>query len=191
MIIAGVEIKLSVLPALGVIILLVPIQIYVGWHKSKTGFENVMYTSKRVHIMSEILTAIKLIKFYAWEMPFYDRIVSIRKNELTQLRKNQIANAINYTIVFCVPVLCSLLSLLTFWQTGGDVTPVIGFTIVSVYNTLRYPLLMAPQAINSLSDAVTAATRLDEFFAHDEIQEAKRYPLPTDSEVTISIVSYL
>lgn len=50
---------------------------------------------------------------------------------------------------------------------------------------------MAPQAINSLSDAVTAATRLDEFFAHDEIQEAKRHPLPTDSEVAISIVSYL
>jgi len=48
---------------------------------------------------------------------------------------------------------------------------------------------MAPQAINSLSDAVTAAKRLDEFFAHEEIQEAKRYPLPTNSDVTISIVS--
>jgi len=166
-----------------------PVQIYLGWFKSKTGFENTMTTSKRVHIMSEILTAIKLIKFYAWEMPFYERIVSIRQTELSLLRKNLIANAVNFMLVFCVPVLCVLFSLLTYWLTGNQVTPVIGFTIVSVYNTLRYPLLMAPLAINSLSDAVTALKRLDEFFAHEEIQEAKRYPLPTDSNVTISIVS--
>jgi hypothetical protein len=62
-----------------------PVQIYLGWFKSKTGFENTMTTSKRVHIMSEILTAIKLIKFYAWEMPFYERIVSIRQTELSLL----------------------------------------------------------------------------------------------------------
>ena len=174
---------------MGVILLLLPVQIYLGWFKSKTGFENTMTTSKRVHIMSEILTAIKLIKFYAWEMPFYERIVAIRQTELSLLRKNLIANAVNFMLVFCVPVLCVLFSLLTYWLTGNQVTPVIGFTIVSVYNTLRYPLLMAPLAINSLSDAVTALKRLDEFFAHEEIQEAKRYPLPADSNVTITIVS--
>jgi len=138
--------------------------------------------------MSEILTAIKLIKFYAWEKPFYERIVEIRKKELHLLRNNLIANAFNFMLVFCVPVLCALFSFLMFWLSGNTVTPVLGFTIVSVYNTLRYPLLMAPLAINSLSDAVSALKRLDEFFAHEEIAEAKRYPLPTDSDVTILIV---
>ncbi len=146
-----------------------------------------MTTSKRVHIMSEILTAIKLIKFYAWEMPFYERIVAIRKLELTLLRRNLIANAFNFMLVFCIPVLCVLLSLLTYWQSGYVITAVLGFTIVSVYNTLRYPLLMAPLAINSYSDSVTALKRLDEFFAHEEIQEAKRYPLAKDNDVAISI----
>ena len=190
MIIAGIEVNVSCLPALGVILLLLPVQIYLGRFKSKTGFDHTMTTSKRVHIMSEILTAIKLIKFYAWEMPFYERIVAIRKVELSLLQKNLIANAVNYMLVFCVPVLCVLFSLLTYWLTGNTITPVIGFTIVSVFNTLRYPLLMAPLAINSLSDAVTALKRLDEFFAHEEIQEAKRYPLPTNSDVTISIVCF-
>lgn len=186
-IISGIEIGVSSLPALGVILSLLPVQIYLGRFKSKTGFDNTMTTSKRVHIMSEILTAIKLIKFYAWEMPFYERIVAIRKLELTLLRRNLIANAFNFMLVFCVPPLCILLSLLTYWQTGYVITSVLGFTIVSVYNTLRYPLLMAPLAINSYSDAVTALKRLDEFFAHEEIQEAKRYPFPKDNDVVISI----
>ena len=88
-IISGIEIGVSSLPALGVILSLLPVQIYLGRFKSKTGFDNTMTTSKRVHIMSEILTAIKLIKFYAWEMPFYERIVAIRQTELSLLRKNQ------------------------------------------------------------------------------------------------------
>ena len=151
MIISFVELGLSALPALGVIICLIPLQIYLGILKSKVGFECTMTTSKRVHIMSEILTAIKLIKFYAWEMPFYDRIEEIRKKELKLLQKSLIANAVNFMVVFCVPVVVALLALLTYWKTGNIISPVIGFTVVSVFNTLRYPLLMAPLAINSLS----------------------------------------
>lgn len=167
-----------------------PVQIYLGYFKSKIGFENTMTTSKRVHIMSEILTAIKLIKFYAWEMPFYDRICEIRKKELSLLKKNLLANSVNFMLVFCIPVLCVLSALLTYWLINEEaVDAVLGFTIVSVFNTLRYPLLMAPLAINSFSDAATALKRLDEFFSHDEIPKAVRYPLPKDSDITINIVS--
>ena len=75
-------------------------------------------------------------------MPFYERNVAIRQKELSLLRRNLIANTFNFMLVFCVPVLCALFSFLTFWQTVNIITPVLGFTIVSVYNTLRYPLLM-------------------------------------------------
>lgn len=91
-------------------------------------------------------------------------------------------------VVFCVPVLVALLSLLTYWLSGNKIDPVVGFTVVSVFNTLRYPLLMAPLAVNSASDAITALQRLDEFFAHEEIQPAVRYTLPTDTDVTINVV---
>lgn len=151
MVLSFIELGLSALPALGVILLLIPLQIYLGILKSKIGFKNTMITSERVQIMSEILAAIKLIKFYAWEQPFYDRICEIRKNELSLLRKNLIANSVNFMVVFCVPVLVALFALLTYWLTGHTINPVIGFTVVSLFNTLRYPLLMAPLAINSTS----------------------------------------
>ena len=151
MVLSFVELNYSALPALGIILILIPIQIYLGRFKSRIGYENAINTSHRVHIISEILTAIKLIKFYAWEMPFYERIAEIRRRELDLLRKNFIANSLNFMFVFCVPVLVSLFALLTFWLTGNTITPVVGFTVVSVFNTLRYPLLMVPLAINSFS----------------------------------------
>jgi ABC-type multidrug transport system fused ATPase/permease subunit len=151
MTIAFVELSYSAVPALVIILILFPVQIYLGRLKSKTGFEYTMLTSRRVHIMSEILTAIKLIKFYAWELPFFDRVVEIRKREMELLKKNLIANSFNFMLVFCIPVLVALFALLVYWKTGHDINPVIGFTTVSVFNTLRYPLLMAPLAINSAS----------------------------------------
>ena len=150
-VISFVELGYSAAPALAVILILLPLQIYLARLKSRVGFENTHITSERVQIMSEILSAIRLIKFYAWEMPFYERIDEIRKKELSLLKKNLIANAVNFMCVFCVPVLTALLALLTYWLTGNKINPVIGFTVVSVFNTLRYPLLMAPLAINSAS----------------------------------------
>lgn len=155
MVISFVEIGYSAAPALAIILLLLPLQIYLARLKSKLGFENTNKTSERVQIMSEILMAIKLIKFYAWELPFYDRISKLRKTELSLLKRNLIANSINFMMTFGVPVLCILAALLTYWLTGNKINPVIGFTVVSVLNTLRYPLLMLPLALNSLSGKPT------------------------------------
>ena len=151
MVIAFVELSYSAIPALVIVLGLFPLQYYLGRLKSKTGYEYTTITSKRVHIMSEILTAIKLIKFYAWEIPFYERVEEIRKREMQLLRKNLIINAINFMLVFCIPVLISLFALLVYWKSGHEINPVIGFITIAFFNTLRYPLLMAPLAINSFS----------------------------------------
>jgi ABC-type multidrug transport system fused ATPase/permease subunit len=148
---AFIELGLSALPALGIVLIVIPIQIAMGWLKSKLCFKKTMTTSKRVHVMSEILTAIKLIKFYAWEKPFFDRVCEIRKTELSLLKQDMLMTVVNFTIVITTPVSCSLLTFLTLWQRGYELNPVIGFTIISVLNTLRYPLIMLPLAVNSAS----------------------------------------
>jgi hypothetical protein len=149
--IAFAELTYSAAPSVVVMIILIPAQIYIGYLKSRIGFENTMTTSRRVHIMSEILTAIKLIKFYAWEQPFYDRICEIRKKEMSLLKRNMILNAFNFTVVLAVPASITLFAFIIWWQTGHVVDSVIGFTIASVIGTLRYPLLMTPLAVNSAS----------------------------------------
>ncbi len=45
----------------------------------------VQYTDQRVQLMSEILMAIKLVKFYAWELPFAKRVTESRAVEVRQV----------------------------------------------------------------------------------------------------------
>jgi ABC-type multidrug transport system fused ATPase/permease subunit len=146
---------IAVLPAVGIIVgFVIPLQIYLGILRSRTGYENTNTTSRRVHIMSEILTAIKLIKFYAWEMPFQERIETIRTHEMSLLLTGLRINAVNFAVVFAAPVLSALLVLLMVKSLGGKLTGVNGFVIVALYNTFRYPLLMLPLAVNSASGKI-------------------------------------
>jgi hypothetical protein len=43
--------------------------------------------------------------------------------------------------------------------------------------------------IEYFEDALSAMKRLDEFFAHEEIQPAVRHPSPTNTDETIVVVS--
>jgi hypothetical protein len=165
-VIAFAELGYSAFSALVVVVFLIPLQVFMGKIKSKIGLKNTMATSTRVHIMTEILTAIKLIKFYAWEEPFYERISAIRTRELNLLKKNLIANSINFMIVFCAPVAIVLLTLLTYWLAGFNINPVIGFTIASVFNTLRYPLIMLPLAVSSMSGKKIIQLRINFLIIH-------------------------
>jgi hypothetical protein len=56
----------------------------------------VRFTDHRIELMSEILLAVKLVKFYAWEAPFATRISEARSVEVTQVWEGnkQIDNAI-------------------------------------------------------------------------------------------------
>lgn len=58
------EIRLSALPALGWVMVLFPIQMYLGKRTNDFSRDQTGKTTERVHLMSELLTAIKLIKVF-------------------------------------------------------------------------------------------------------------------------------
>lgn len=43
---------------------------------------------RRVTLMNEVLSSIRMIKFYAFEKPFETRVLKAREDELSALRKN-------------------------------------------------------------------------------------------------------
>ena len=46
---------------------------------SFTRSKAAVYTDKRVKVMNEVITGIRVIKMYAWEYAFRDLVSSIRK----------------------------------------------------------------------------------------------------------------
>ncbi|KAJ3170330.1 Multidrug resistance-associated protein 1 [Geranomyces variabilis] len=188
-ILAWTEVGISALPCLGFVILLLPTQMYLGRKISVLNRAQTTVTTSRVHIMSEILTAIKLLKFYNWESPFDEKITKIRAREMSLIRRGMIVKAINFTVVFAIPVFVALTSLGMYVGTDHKLTASISFTVLSVYNTLRYPALMLPLAVRSTAGAMTALTRLNEFLSLAEVVEVIPKLPPPGSNLAVSIKS--
>ncbi|KAJ3277152.1 hypothetical protein HDV01_000204 [Terramyces sp. JEL0728] len=181
------QIQISALPAVGFVLILLPLQVYLGKRTNDLGRKQAFKTVERVHLMSEILTAIKLIKFYAWEVPFADKIAELRKEEMKYIYRGLMTKVINYTIVFAIPVLVALTCLATYVAIGNKLTASVVFTTLSVFNTLRYPFFMLPMAVKSYVGGVAATDRISGFLQLEEVVELKPTSAPEGSDLALEI----
>jgi len=131
-ILAFIEIGLSAIPCLVFVLILTPLQMYLGKVTSDLNRIQTQLTTERVHIMSEILIAIKLIKFYAWEKPFASKISDVRSREMYTIYKGMIVKAINFMTVFAVPIWIALASLGMYVALGNKLTASVSFTVLSI-----------------------------------------------------------
>lgn len=53
------------------------------------------YKDSRIKLMNEILGGIKVLKLYAWEPSFSEKVLEMRKNELRVLKKSAYLNSLS------------------------------------------------------------------------------------------------
>lgn len=68
--------------------------------------KKVRFTDMRVKLMNEILGGIRIIKYYAWELPFRQRVTEVRMDELRMLKRMAYVTAIGFTtIIMAAPTI--------------------------------------------------------------------------------------
>ena len=70
--------------------------------------------------------------------------------------KAALVKVLNMTLVFSIPPVSGMVvfSIATF--KGNGLNPVVSFTIMSLFNTMRFPLVMLPAALRGMSGEVAA-----------------------------------
>ncbi|RKP06702.1 P-loop containing nucleoside triphosphate hydrolase protein, partial [Thamnocephalis sphaerospora] len=137
---AFVELGLSAFPALALLLLLFPIQYKLGQYIAHNAFAMARRTADRVSAISEILTTLRVIKCYAWEIFFRDRVKAIRAEELRHLRRNLMAKGWTFVVAFVAPVLLTLLCLVMDQHIMGEMNMRAThiFTLLSIFNMIRW-----------------------------------------------------
>lgn len=70
-------------------------------------FQNIMNTKDtRMDALNEMLSAIRIVKFFGWEGKFVEKITAARESELNQTKKSYIRMALAETVWFIVSVPC-------------------------------------------------------------------------------------
>ncbi|KAJ7984782.1 hypothetical protein DPEC_G00358350 [Dallia pectoralis] len=179
----------SVLAGVAVMILLIPFNAAIAMKTRAYQVEQMQYKDSRIKLMNEILNGIKVLKLYAWENSFKEKVLEIRQKELNVLRKTAYLGALSTMAWTSAPFLVALTTFAVYVTVDENnvLDPQKAFVSLSLFNILRFPLNMLPQVISSVVQASVSLKRIQDFLSHDELdpESVDRTNTATDSSVTV------
>ncbi|PVD18522.1 hypothetical protein C0Q70_21071 [Pomacea canaliculata] len=132
--------------------------------------KGISITDRRVRMMNELLSCIKLIKMYAWEKPFARKIAEIRLEEQKVLEKSAIVQSISTGVAIMVPVIASSLTFIAMVSADNDLTAAQAFTFVALLNSMRFVLGVLPYGVKSLAEVSVTLKRYQSVLLMEEMQ---------------------
>lgn len=177
----GQEIGVSMWFAFIVLICLVPVNIVV--FKKIQGYRiGILKASDaRVKLMNEIISGIKIIKLYCWDTSFANKAQEIRLVEIAVLKKLVYLVGIAFSVILLsVP---TMLPVVVFAAANSvfkiSITASKAFTVISLFNILRFPFAFLPMAAVQWVTTMVAMKRIQNFLLMPELDDSKRAP-PAD-----------
>ncbi|CAJ0909146.1 405_t:CDS:2, partial [Entrophospora sp. SA101] len=189
-ILAWIQLGIAALPALIILLILFPIQYKLGRLTSSISISITRSTSSRIHLMSEILTAIKLIKFYAWELYFRDRVSRVRRQEWDHILNGIVVKVWTYCVLFGAPILAMLGCLCVRLLINDDDTELDAhtlFTVLALFYTVRYPLFMLPIAVKTTLGSRESIHKINVFLLQNEIEPFNQEAGPINGDPDLRI----
>ncbi|MEW5303174.1 MAG: hypothetical protein WDW36_005892 [Sanguina aurantia] len=162
--------------ALAVTILLIPLSTLVGKSLAAARKQMLIHIDARVKLCSEIITGIRAIKLYAWEVPYVNRVTTLREKELVQIYRTQLMSSLNTAVFMSGPVLVSLAAFGVRSAMGLPLTAAVAFPSLALFNLLRFPIIMFPSQVMSLINARVGLQRIQKFLEADEMVPAALLP---------------
>uniref|UniRef100_A0A8C2BI98 ATP-binding cassette, sub-family C (CFTR/MRP), member 3 n=1 Tax=Cyprinus carpio TaxID=7962 RepID=A0A8C2BI98_CYPCA len=181
----------SVLAGVAVMVLLIPFNAFIAMKTRTYQVEQMKYKDERIKQMNEILNGIKVLKLYAWETSFQEKILQIRQKELNVLRKTAYLSALSTMAWISAPFLVALTTFAVFVTVSEEniLDAEKAFVSLSLFNILRFPLNMLPQVISSIVQASVSLKRIQDFLSHDELDPESVDRRNNTSEYAVSVVN--
>ncbi|CAI5973409.1 unnamed protein product [Closterium sp. NIES-64] len=161
---------ISMLSGLGVMlaVMLANLLVASGIHRFIT--EIMSAKDARMKATSEALSSMKIIKLYAWQQHFQDKIQSLRDSEASWLVKFMAYAAVNIFLLWLTPLAVSVATFGTMVALGVPLTPASVFTAIATFRILQEPLRSFPSVISAVTQAMVSLKRLSRFLSDEELQ---------------------
>lgn len=92
-----------------------------------------------------------------------------RKEEMRQHLKRGSIRALNSAVSNSVPTLVLVVTLIAYAKSGGPIVASTVFTVISLLNQLRFPLLFYPMLIDALANGNNSLKRVSRYLSADEL----------------------
>ncbi|KAJ3191005.1 hypothetical protein HK101_008174 [Irineochytrium annulatum] len=160
----------SVFAGVAVMLVMIPINAVLATKSRDLNKVQMKNKDGRTKLMDEILNGIKVIKLYAWEIPFAGKVNEVRERELATLKNIGYLSATQSFTWACTPFLVSFLTFATYSLVSNEpLTSTKVFVSLALFNLLQFPLTVFPNVITSVIDASVSFNRLYTFLMNEEL----------------------
>ncbi|XP_027537873.1 multidrug resistance-associated protein 7 isoform X2 [Neopelma chrysocephalum] len=157
------QVGLAFLGGLALSLLLVPINKILANYIMMNSREMLKHKDTRVKLMTEFLSGIRVIKYYAWEKHFGTRINACRAKELQKLRAIRYLDAVCVYLWAALPVVVSIAIFVTYALMGHQLTATKVFTALALVGMLILPLNSFPWVLYGTLEAKVSLDRIQRF----------------------------
>ncbi|KAK8766469.1 hypothetical protein V5799_006750 [Amblyomma americanum] len=165
------QLGIATLGGLGVMIILIPVNGAVTAYIRKCQVQLMKHKDRRLKLMNEMLGGIKVLKLYAWEMSFQERVLAIREDEMKSLKVQAYFGAAIIFAFTTAPFLVALASFAVF--IAIDPANVLdankAFVSLSLFNILRVPMAFLPMLITFTAMFLVSLGRINKYLRSDEL----------------------
>ncbi|KAI0342890.1 ABC protein [Trametopsis cervina] len=186
LIILLVQLGVSALAGFSLFILLIPLQERLMSVQLTIRKKANKWTDQRAKIILEVLGAMRVVKYFSYEVPFLERIGDTRGHEMKGIRTIQFARSANVAFAYSVPVLAATLSFVTYTLTAHNFNVAIIFSSFSLFQLLRQPLMFLPRALSATTDAQNALGRLTKVF-HAPLMEGTSFTIDPSQKLALEV----
>uniref|UniRef100_F7GMR5 ATP binding cassette subfamily C member 13 n=1 Tax=Macaca mulatta TaxID=9544 RepID=F7GMR5_MACMU len=165
------ELGPAVLAGVAVLVFVIPINALAATKIKKLKKSQRKNKDKQIKLLKEILHGIKILKLYAWEPSYKNKIIKIRDQELEFQKSARYLTVFSMLTLTCIPFLVSLATLCVYFllDEGNILTATKVFTSMSLFNILRIPLFELPTVISTVVQTKISLGRLEDFLHTEEL----------------------
>ncbi|KAJ6623028.1 ATP-binding cassette sub-family C member 4, partial [Pseudolycoriella hygida] len=152
------------------LLLLVPLQSYVGKIFGDLRVAEAMKTDERVRIINDTLNGIQMIKMCAYENIYFQKVVTARKAELKTITKKWMFDAINKSVFEVSSKIMIMLTLLAYILLQNSIVNATSvFITLTLSNYMRNTITnYLPMAVSGLFELRVSINRIQDFLMLDE-----------------------
>uniref|UniRef100_A0A914ELG9 Uncharacterized protein n=1 Tax=Acrobeloides nanus TaxID=290746 RepID=A0A914ELG9_9BILA len=182
----------SALPGVLIMLFAIPLNIFCSKWTRGWNMKQMKLKDERVKMCNEILSGIRVIKFYAWEIPMKEIIERIRKQELVCILKTALVKYSVDVFNWSSPFLVGFFSFLTYTLSDPEhhiLTPQVAFVSLTLFNMLRQPMTQTGMLITQTVQVIVSNRRLKDFLVADEhdLDSIKRSYDLNETSTTIEV----
>ncbi|KAK3320254.1 putative ATP-dependent bile acid permease [Cercophora scortea] len=149
---------------IGLMIALLPINMWISKRFEALQGQVRSATDERIQTSNELLQTVRVIKYYAWEFAFRERVLDKRRVELKRLRARFVWWSLSMTVFHSLPLVTTMLTFFVHTVVfQRDLGTSVAFPALAMFAIIRIPLDRLSDSITFLIEANVSLVRIGKF----------------------------